>query len=502
MQKRYNYLANENGIGLVMVMMLLVVISLLAITILSVSAGQLTLATKDRSFHSSFYLAEAGLNKTVAEIYDQVDHLYALSPNEGTFFQQLDNAIMKDHELVDLSFSKQYRNDPEVNVSVSRISDENPRTYVIESVGSVNGSKRTVKTNMEVRWDKSTSIEIPDNLVAYTGILSSKQCETPQAKFAEGAQLNGDYGTSCISEGAVEFTGGSSLNGNTIYIPTEADDSIIKRNNYHNEIPPLSTNNHVLAVESIRQLFEEFPTIPSYATPDNETIGDQYNHHQVIENGNINITHYQADNYILELNNNASFQDINVSGNRRLYIDTNGVDREITVDDLNLSNGHISISNGRQLTVYVQGSITFGSGSTFNADGASEDLHIILAGANKHFTLAGAQKVNGHIFAEDASITLTASGGFDGSIITGGSKVELSGGTYNESLILAPYAEVLATVGSEVFGTIISDRLTVSGGATFTYRKVDVDHLPVPNHSGSDNVPEDAYKKGQTLEKD
>ncbi|WP_058307235.1 pilus assembly PilX N-terminal domain-containing protein [Gracilibacillus massiliensis] len=497
-----DYYMNQKGIALVMVMMVLVILSLLGITILTVSAGHLSQTTKDRTFQSSYYIAEAGTNITAMEIQTAVESLYRTANNEATFFQQLEEEIIKEDYVIDNVFSEQYQATPKAIVSVYKTSDANPRSYRIESIGSVNNSNRTVTTNLFVKWQQGTSINLPDNLVAYTGLFSSTNCNVPQARFVGGALLEGNYGTACVAPGAVEISGGATLDGDALYIPLAGDEAILnKAANYDKEIPPFVKKDDLLDADAIQKIFDNYPSIPTYTVPEDETVGDQYNSHPVVDNGNVNITNYQANGYTLQLDRNRSFRDITLTGNRDLYIDTNGEDREITVENLNMNNGHIHLIGDGSLSIYINGAITFGSGSTINRDGSVNKLDLFLAGNNKQFSLAGSQKVNGHLFAEDADVTLTASGGFDGSIISGGNRVELSGGTYNETFILAPFADLYGTAGAKLNGTVISDTLNLSGGTYFSFQEISTDDLPISDGSSNNEIPNDAFLKEQTLEK-
>ncbi|UOQ47287.1 pilus assembly PilX N-terminal domain-containing protein [Gracilibacillus caseinilyticus] len=501
MDKRRVQFANEKGIALVLVMMVFVILSLLSIAILTVSASNLNVTTKDRSLQSSFYIAETGLNHTIADIYDQVDALYHTSSNQVSFFQRLEDLIIKTDQPVELSFTEQYEREPKVKVTVTRLNNNNPRAYHIVATGGMDKSSRTVETEIEIEWQDNQTIDIPQNLVAYTGVFDSQRCKAPQIALEQGAIIDGDFGTACLSKGAITITGNPKLSGEQVFVPEGAKENVIDlRANYAGNIPLLTFQNNVIYPGNIRQMMDSFPSVPSYTIPVDQTIGDEFNRHQVIQNGNLNITHYKADGYQLKMTSNLSFHQINFNSNRKLYIDTNGQDREITVERLNLENGHIYITGEGALTVYVTESITFGSGSTFNADRSVDDLFLYLAGKNKSFTLTGAQKMNGHLFAEDASVTLSGGGGFNGSIITGGNQVNLSGGNYNETLILAPHAKVTASNGASVYGTVISDSLRVTGGAKLSFKELNLDDILIFGGTGDTTIPQEAYKTGQTLE--
>jgi hypothetical protein len=94
----------------------------------------------------------------------------------------------------------------------------------------------------------------------------------------------------------------------------------------------------------------------------------------------------------------------------------------------------------------------------------------------KQVTLSGNQKVYGSLYAEDANITFTGGGGFQGNIITAGKKVEVTGGSWtNSSLFLAPNAEFTLGEGGIIKGSVIADSFTGTGGGSVTYEKTTTD---------------------------
>ena len=76
--------------------------------------------------------------------------------------------------------------------------------------------------------------------------------------------------------------------------------------------------------------------------------------------------------------------------------------------------------------------------------------------------MAGNQRIYGSLFAEDAKIYVTNGGGFQGSLVTGGTEVEISGGTsIVTSLFFAPNASVSVSGSGNVKGPIVANTFCI-----------------------------------------
>jgi len=229
-----------------------------------------------------------------------------------------------------------------------------------------------------------------------------------------------------------------------------------------------------------------FPLYPVYSTYPNKS----WNNYDVVNNGDVRIDSWQADNYTLDLKDNASFDDIKITSNWTLYIDVGSTNKSIVVNNLNIENGHIKLKGTGKLTIYVKGNITMGAGSTINEMGNINTNELINKltvyvdkssnpSKPKEIKLAGAQKIYGSLFAIDANIDIAGGGGFQGHIFTGGSTVSISGGgSVNPSYIYAPNADIKLSGGGTVKGTIVGKTLDASGGTSVTYQYIDLTKIP------------------------
>ena len=73
------------------------------------------------------------------------------------------------------------------------------------------------------------------------------------------------------------------------------------------------------------------------------------------EDGNVKVTNYQAKNYILDLDTDVYIPEIDItwtSNDSKVQINTDGKDRTILVDNLNIA-GNVEITGGGKLTIYI-----------------------------------------------------------------------------------------------------------------------------------------------------
>ncbi|QNO16117.1 hypothetical protein HYG86_15745 [Alkalicella caledoniensis] len=216
-----------------------------------------------------------------------------------------------------------------------------------------------------------------------------------------------------------------------------------------------------------------FPVFPNLPIHPNMVEGT----HNVIAEGNLNITNYQVANFTLHLNSDYKFNQINMNSGRTLNINIGNQDRVIVVEQLNIENGFINILGTGKLTIYVNNNITFNNGR-INSEDKTQNLTIYLKGSGnpshpKVVNISGSQKIYASLYAEDADVQLFNSGGFQGNIITGGKNVNLSGSaTANVRAIYAPNAKVSVDAGANVKGVVISNEFSMSGNTTLEYTDV------------------------------
>lgn len=169
------------------------------------------------------------------------------------------------------------------------------------------------------------------------------------------------------------------------------------------------------------------------------------------------------------MTNNMKFKNIILSSNYSLTINVGNTDKSLLVDHLNIDNGHINIIGSGKLTIYVKDKITTNSSSTVNNNGSISKLKVYYKG-NNAINMAGDQRIFGSLYAKNANIKFGGSGGFQGDIYSGGSKVELDGASSAiTKVFFAPNADVTLSGSGNITGAVIAKSFTASGGSYVQY---------------------------------
>src|SRR5690625_4351082 len=167
--------------------------------------------------------------------------------------------------------------------------------------------------------------------------------------------------------------------------------------------------------------------------------------------------------------------------------------------DFSLNGSHIELAGKGNLTVYVKNKFITNGSFTINEKGKEgknvNKLNIFYAGEDD-INIAGAAKIYGSLFVQDADLTLTGSGGIFGNIVVGGERnIVLTGGSNTESqLLLAPHSNVLFNGGGGFKGKIISDTFKITGGGRVEFD----DHIEVLGPLSEEEIV--LYNEGNSTE--
>ncbi|MCD5325681.1 MULTISPECIES: DUF2807 domain-containing protein [Pontibacillus] len=466
---------NEQGIALPIVLMVFVVLSVLGLGLMGLVLNNTKMTSGERNYQASYYIAEAGITQRMKNVEDRVTFYYQNTNEIDSFYDELEKDILKITTFD--SFESAFDHQPEANMKIEKVNNQNPRTYRISSKGVIGQRSRTVEKLFYVNWKEKGGLSIPSEMAVFT--------ET-NISLKGGANIKGNVGTNSDDSGTISFSGGTYINGD-IYVPKGAENRAIDAKHYMDISRPIPIE------EPTPFELPPFPTYPQYPVYPDERIGTQHNKHDVIKDGKLSVDSWLADGYTLKLDQSATFTEIKMGSNNTLNVDVGDKDKSIVVDHLNVSNGHINIIGSGNLTIYVKDEITMGSGSTINQGGSISKLNVYLKDSHKarNVKLSGSQMIYGSLYAETADIEITGGGGFQGHIFTGGDEVKISGGarTYS-SILYAPNANFTITGGGSVFGTVLSRSFDASGGAYVEYKEVDLSDIPFTPSGGGD-VPED-----------
>lgn len=492
----------EAGYTLVGVLLVFTILAILGMSLVMLSLTSVKTSSKERDNQAVYYVAEAGLNYALNKVkigaenaaniaQDEFDYLYEKNKRKDPdsqvdlediislavekFYSEL-NTVVSD--LNDEYSFEEFENVQNVEKIEAKIAISNPTPSVrevllIESDGFMDDENRTVQQEIEIIWSPGYQIDGGDN--GYGELPPFTVFTNGDFKMGSGT-INGDIGTLNKNKDGIFFGNNGGKHNGDIYVP-ELNSDIVKSNN--SEInSPIKEIDESYSIPDL----PPFPDIPEFRCAENEEINVGNNYHQVISNCNLNINSYivRDSKYILDLDRNVKFNQILLTSNYTLKVDLKDRDREIVVDHLDLTNGHIELLGTGKLTIYVTDKIMTGAGSTINAGGEVDRLNIFYQGSDK-LTFSGSQRIEGSLYAKDAHIELKAGGGFTGNIFTGGTSFKINGGSYNKAqLFFAPNAFFDMTQGGNDFeGIIIADTFEISGGWNLYYKELNYTNGPI-----------------------
>ena len=163
---------------------------------------------------------------------------------------------------------------------------------------------------------------------------------------------------------------------------------------------------------------------------------------------------------------NGYYNNINMSGSGKLYIDTSSVDT-IGVKSLSKSgSGTVVMIGSGKLKIYVDNSIDIeGSGDINNK--ANKDKLEIYSNSSNEFKITGSGSIYGSLYLGSSDLTITGSGSIIGDIVTAGQNVKLSGSlSAGPRILYAPNASIKMTGSGSVNSVIVCDQFDLSGSGS------------------------------------
>lgn len=493
----------EEGFTLVVVLMVLVVLSVLTTAIMGITLNNAKMTRGEQDDQATYYIAEAGINSTRVEIEKISKEVKAQVKSMGnpelSFYTMMSGRL---NELAQQNINLNFEFEPVLGKmpKVTKVTIEKgngTNDYIIESTGWINDKNRTLKGFMTINFkssdgeDQNDSVD-PANPPGGTDLSGPVISGVPEGTavfvkenitMTEGAGVNGNIGTNKFGNNIINLSGGANVSGG-VYVPVGSENGAVKTTEGIKIAAPSG-----MSKAGIMTL-PEFPEYPYYNVPqDIEIVEDPWNKTSVILNGNLNVSNWISDNYVLKMTENISLNNMTVSGYTSMTIDVGDTDKVIVVSNLNVA-GHIKIIGKGNLTFLVKDQINF-TGGSINKDGPVDKLGFFLQSSSdtqnpKNVTMGSDLKIFGSLYAEDANITVTSGGGFQGNIFTGGNNVTISGGgSATSSLILAPNADVKLTGGGNVKGAIYANSLYADGGTIVNYAKPTIPTGPFLPDSGT-----------------
>lgn len=456
-------LTNNSGFTLLSVILVITIISVLGTSVVGVTLNSVKTSSAEQDDQAVFYIAEAGINVTMAELneialeYFELPNINGCSNNlessscveeikkeaSNSYFQNLENKIEEFSLPIEFEEIADNREKPHVSIDVNLIElkDDYTRIYNVQSIGNIGNTKRVLEQDVSIIWPEdlikngtnSPGGEIPKRAMYVSGNID----------LHGGITIIGDIETTKKSPATIYATGNHTIEGD-IFVPEGYDNNAIV------------TSISGFPKSKVTDYNSDFPTLPDFPTIN------------IKENSqNLNFAKWDSNNpAILQMEEDMDFSNITVNGH--LTIKTGDSPKELNVKKLKLGEGYITVT-GAGLTINVKEEFSMGGGSTINKDKDINKVNIFYAGSDE-LQFQGSQKVFGSLYSKDANVTLTAGSGFQGNIFTGGDRVTISGGTGAVSkLILAPFADIVHSGGGSVKGTVIGKSYKFTGGGKLIY---------------------------------
>lgn len=456
----------RNGSVLLISLIVVLVLSVLSITVVSLTLTNASQTVSLQRRTEAHYLAMSGINVMLAMLSSDDFHL--------DDFQGVVSGLLREIESENSTFSvrETWQNgeapqdlrsyllsfgntvDDEVIVGVMQYDEQELH---IVSVGRRGRIFRTAQLIVEVIGRNASPFDLAVFADEYMSMGGS-------------SSVTGTIGTNSVIPQTIVFSGNPSVSG-TIFVGPEGDtnlnpsrdphqswktvyhpDAVVSRQNIWNQIW-LETHD-IGNLDELREfLLPEFETSPE----------------NLEQMGEFTTPWVPGESYVISAD--GHYSKISITANRTLTIHTGdaGNVRRISVDELDITQGHIVLEGEGSLELYVGSSFKIGGGSTINSENDYERVTIYYGGDSK-VSIDGAQLIRGTLFIKDAELRLTGSGGVLGTIITGGDKVTVTGAAVGlVTALYAPEATVSMTGSGKIIGAVIANRVNMSGNSSVVY---------------------------------
>lgn len=464
---------SNKGSSLLMVLIVMVVVIIFSITMLTIGSASIRQAQNQELKLQAYYLARSGAHAVASYIVENPD---GLSDSARSAF--VSNLVLSSPSE---PFKLSPDDDGDIRVSVTRPSNE---LIVVSATGEKEGVTQTVSVDIHV--EEAAGVELTKAAYSLGNITMS----------------NGTITGDVFINSNISFDGGARIEGE-LYIMPDSDISA----------PHWKTDAYY-GTPKIQAEYPSFPIINFPDYPAKPNIQNKKDNLIVTTSAEINSdTHFtgkisvsQSGKLTIKKPTNRviyanSFEfsgggtvndegpgslflyienDLTVSSNRTITLNIGDEDTNIVVGKLSL-NGHIVAKRAEgkkgRLNIYIKDE--FSMNGTISFIGQDEEVGRainIYYGGTKPLTFYNVATIPGLLHVKQAELVLSSSSRVTGTIITGGPKVTLTGGTnLTLDMIYAPNAVVDFNNGT-VRGCIISQSLSISGGARLYYKPLNTEY--------------------------
>lgn len=499
---------NQRGSALALALFLVVIISILGISLLSVSSNSLKQVDYERKDQAVFYIAEAGMSLAKLEVKKELTEIQSRSYQQITKWIDSENTKRKSarpqlprltkaeaeaeyRRILNSEFST-FKNAPPVlnshsisagkgatiSLDTELPADGTPLLYRINivSTGSIDGAKeREVTQEIEIEprlpfsededsgddGGENNNVQPPGSFPdGYASIVSGN------ISITEGGSITGNVS---LQNGTFTLKGGARVNGD---ISLENPNNIVADHWLsYTTVPKLNIDPKSYLPPTFFP-DDKFLASNSISYASKQTIGDQWNPYDVIDNqGNYNAPHTWRDpKYTLNLSTGSSsikFRNFTVDTGNDFIIDVGDKEVDIYIDNLNIKNGKIFIKGNGKLNIYAKNISNFIG--PFNQNGNPSQLNIYHQGSST-INLNANSKIAGSFINKSSNMVLTSGAAIYGNIISGGRSIEISEGMQtNGQYIIAPNATINLRGGGNITGIVVANNISSSEGTSIIY---------------------------------
>ena len=507
---------DEKGSGLVLTLMVLLVLSVLGVSIGTLAIGSYRLSDANRDDTSAYYVAEAGAVAAYAEIRSDVLRAYENNATSGSFYNNVSAIVTSQNGQSAVDFGAQFGSKPTATIKTAQ---KDSTTYTITSTGEVDGKKRTVTKELTVNWvEKNTGggglpilaakgavltkedIKISDGVTINGNIYTDGDVNIPNGNvngniYANGGvtitdgMLKGDIYTNSTKKNAFTIGGWINLRSSTLFHSNQITaEEVLKYPKNYTNFPRLEAKDNVWDGNNYLQNFQGYKDLlVGIKAPDIN---------ELVKKSDLKISGENE----LKLDSDVYFEKIESNSNADISINTNGKDRIIVVDTLNVG-GKLKVTGDGKLTIYITNKFQINQNGRFiNEEGSLSQLTFVYLGEGA-FHLDNNNKINGHMIVKNANVKV-GSVAINGVFLIGSKSVQLTGGNAGSNMMLiAPNAAVTLKEGYSIQGTVIANEFNMSGGASLKYAAINTTGFPFGSSApAADPEPEDIISSGAIIE--
>ena len=212
---------DNQGVAFVAVMMTMLVLSILSVAALSMTTSNLKNGLEEREFQSTYYIAEGGADYYTEDLKGKILEAYIDADTADDFFDaiessRLDVTVNESSALYD----RQYNSQPEVEMTLKQDgtygSGTTTRTYIIESIGTLDSKERKVVKPITIEWLEKSSWKTDYAVLTYGDLELTGSTEITGPVYAMGnLDLNGNIKIdgNVYVEGGVNITSSAHVTG-------------------------------------------------------------------------------------------------------------------------------------------------------------------------------------------------------------------------------------------------------------------------------------------------